>query len=236
MERLRNLALQLFNIHLASPQLEALAVLERELILWNEKVNLTAIRDPEGIRIKHFLDSFSCVLAWKEKPPARLIDIGTGAGFPGLPLKILYPSMRLTLVESIGKKTAFCRHMVEVFGFDGVEVITARAETVGRDPAHRQSYDWAVARAVAGLPVLVEYLVPLVHTGGAVLAQKGQGGLAEARLAEKAVRILGGKARPLIPIALPGIPEERYLIIVDKITSTPSIYPRLPGTPSKKPL
>src|SRR5690242_10266619 len=112
MDNIIQSARELFNIHLNGNQVIALANYERELLEWNQKFNLTAIRDPESIRIKHFLDSFSCVLAWKAKPPLRLIDVGTGAGFPGLPLKIIYPSMHLTLVESVGKKVAFCRHIV----------------------------------------------------------------------------------------------------------------------------
>jgi 16S rRNA (guanine527-N7)-methyltransferase len=155
MEKLVHAAQQLFGIHLTGRQVVALLTLERELLAWTDKFNLTAIRDEEGIRTKHFLDSFSCVLAWKENPPKSLIDIGTGAGFPGIPLKILYPSMQLTLVESVGKKTAFCRHIVEVLKLEDVEVITARAEEVGQIPARRESYDWALARAVANLPVLV---------------------------------------------------------------------------------
>lgn len=209
---------------------------ESELLAWNEKFNLTAIRDTEGIRTKHFLDSFSCVLAWKEIPPRRLIDIGTGAGFPGIPLKILYPSMRLTLVESVGKKANFCRHIIETLKLEVTEVITARGEDVGQMPAHRESYDWAVARAVATLPVLAEYLLPLVQVGGAMLAQKGQSGPAETHKADKALKLLGGRTRQLLPVTLPGVADERFLIVVDKVAATPPQYPRKPGIPTKKPL
>ena len=236
MEKLVHAAQQLFGIHLTGRQVVALLTLERELLAWTDKFNLTAIRDEEGIRTKHFLDSFSCVLAWKENPPKSLIDVGTGAGFPGIPLKILYPSMQLTLVESVGKKTAFCRHIVEVLKLEDVEVITARAEEVGQIPARRESYDWALARAVANLPVLVEYLLPLAHLGGAMLAQKGQSGPAEAHKAEKALQLLGGRMRQLIPVTLPGVVEERYLVVVDKIAATPPQYPRKPGIPAKNPL
>ncbi|MDP2965861.1 MAG: 16S rRNA (guanine(527)-N(7))-methyltransferase RsmG, partial [Pelolinea sp.] len=179
---------------------------------------------------------FSCVLAWKENPPRRLIDIGTGAGFPGIPLKILYPSMRLTLVESVGKKANFCRHMIETLKLEAVEVVTARAEDVGQMPAHREAYDWAVARAVANLPVLLEYLLPLVQVGGAMLAQKGQSGPAETHKAEKALKILGGRTRQLLPVTLPGVADERFLVVVDKVAATPPQYPRKPGVPAKKPL
>jgi 16S rRNA (guanine527-N7)-methyltransferase len=236
MEKLVQDAQRLFGLNLTSRQVQALSIYERELIACNEKVNLTAIRDEAGIRTKHFLDSFSCILAWKDRPPGRLIDVGTGAGFPGIPLKILYPSMQLTLVESIGKKADFCRHIVESLDLGSVEVITARAEEVGQLPAHREAYDWAVARAVALLPVLVEYLLPLVKIGGTILAQKGQSGPEEANQAERALRLLGGHLRQLIPVTLPGVVEERYLVVVDKTAATPRTYPRLPGTPAKKPL
>ncbi|MDP2995041.1 MAG: 16S rRNA (guanine(527)-N(7))-methyltransferase RsmG [Anaerolineales bacterium] len=236
MEKLVHEAKKLFGVHLTGRQVVALMTFERELLAWNEKFNLTAIRDAEGIRTKHFLDSFSCVLAWKENPPRRLIDIGTGAGFPGIPLKILYPSMRLTLIESVGKKANFCRHMIETLKLEAVEVFTARAEDVGQMPAHREAYDWAVARAVANLPVLAEYLLPLVQVGGAMLAQKGQSGPAETHKAEKALKILGGRMRQLLPVTLPGVADERYLVVVDKVAATPPQYPRKPGEPAKKPL
>jgi 16S rRNA (guanine527-N7)-methyltransferase len=236
MEKLVHEALQLFGVHLTGRQVVALMAFERELLAWNEKLNLTAIRDVEGIRTKHFLDSFSCALAWKENPPRRLIDIGTGAGFPGIPLKILYPSMRLTLVESVGKKANFCRHIVETLKLDATEVVTARAEDVGQMPAHREAYDWAVARAVANLPVLAEYLLPLVQVGGAMLAQKGQSGPAETHKTEKALKILGGRTRQLLPVTLPGVADERFLVVVDKVAATPPQYPRKPGIPAKKPL
>jgi 16S rRNA (guanine527-N7)-methyltransferase len=236
MERLVHAAQQLFGIRLTGRQMVALITFENELLAWNEKFNLTAIRDTEGIRTKHFLDSFSCVLAWKENPPKRLIDVGTGAGFPGIPLKILYPSMELTLVESVGKKANFCRHAVEILKLEAVDVVTARAEEVGQMPVQRESYDWAVARAVARLPVLAEYLLPMVQIGGRMLAQKGHSGPVEVHNAEKAFRLLGGQMRSLLPVALPGVAEERYLVVVDKIAATPLQFPRKPGFPAKQPL
>jgi 16S rRNA (guanine527-N7)-methyltransferase len=236
MDKLVRAARQLFGVHLMGRQVVALMTLENELLAWNDKFNLTAIRDTEGIRTKHFLDSFSCVLAWKENPPKRLIDVGTGAGFPGIPLKILYPYMELTLVESVGKKSNFCRHVIEILKLETVEVLTARAEEVGQIPERRESYDWAVARAVANLPVLSEYLLPLVKVGGRMLAQKGHRGPAEAHNAENAFRLLGGQMRSLLPVTLPGVAEERYLVVVDKVAATPPQYPRKPGFPAKSPL
>ncbi len=236
MEKLVQSAQALIGLRLSGRQVAALMDFERELMAWGEKVNLTAIRDSNGIRTKHFLDSFSCSLAWKDRPPRRLVDVGSGAGFPGIPLKILYPTLRLTLVESVGKKAAFCRHVVDALKLEDVEVVTARAEEVGQMPAHREGYDWAVARAVANLPVLAEYLLPLVRVGGAMLAQKGGSGPVEAHAADNALKLLGGRLRQLIPLTLPGVVEERYLVVVDKVSATPPQFPRKPGIPAKKPL
>ena len=236
METLARDALALFNVHLSRRQLAALTTYEKELLEWNQKFNLTAIRDAESIRTKHFLDSFSCVLAWKASPPNHLIDIGTGAGFPGIPLKILYPNLKLTLVESVGKKAMFCQHVVRVLGLDHVDVIQARAEDLGRNPQHREKYDWAAARAVANLNVLSEYLIPLVKVGGNILAQKGESGPAEAQSAEEAMKLLGGKLKQLVPVHLPGVADDRYLVVVEKVAATPPNYPRKPGMPMKQPL
>jgi len=236
MEQLARNAQASFGIHLTPHQLVALSIYEQELLEWNQKFNLTAIRDTEGIRTKHFLDSLSCVLAWKERPPRRLIDVGTGAGFPGIVLKIIYPAMKLTLMESVGKKANFCRHLVDKMSLEGVTVLTARAEEAGQMPDHREKYDWAVARAVADMPVLAEFLLPLVQIGGAMLAQKGESAHAETQSAEKTMRLLGGRVRQLIPVTLPGVVDERYLVVVDKVAATPPAYPRRAGVPAKKPL
>jgi 16S rRNA (guanine527-N7)-methyltransferase len=236
MEKLVQDASTLFNVHLTGRQLAAFVTYEKELLEWNSKFNLTAIRDSESIRTKHFLDSISCVQAWKGNPPNHLIDVGTGAGFPGIPLKILYPNLKLTLVESVGKKVTFCRHIVSVLGLEHVDVTQARAEELGQSPDHRERYDWAVARAVANLNVLSEYLIPLVKVGGMVLAQKGESGPAEAQSAEGAMKLLGGKLKQLIPVNLPGVAEDRYLVVIDKVAATPPKYPRKPGIPAKQPL
>jgi 16S rRNA (guanine527-N7)-methyltransferase len=236
MEALARHALKLFKIRLTSSQMRALSTYERELLDWNAKFNLTALHEPASIHTKHFLDSFSCALAWGHRPPRRLIDVGTGAGFPGLPLKIIHPAMSLTLVESVGKKAMFCEHVVRLLGLQGVEVIKARAEEVGCMAVHREGYDWAVARAVAQTRVLAEYLLPLVSVGGTALALKGESGPAEAQSAERALRLLGGHLKKLIPVHLPGIPDERYLVLIAKRAATPSKYPRKAGMPTKRPL
>jgi 16S rRNA (guanine527-N7)-methyltransferase len=236
MEKLVHDALEHFNVHITGRQVMSLLTYEKELLEWNQKFNLTAIRDVESIRVKHFLDSFSCVLAWGANPPGSLIDVGTGAGFPGIALKILYPNMKLTLVESVGKKAMFCQHIVDVLRLEHVNVLKARAEEVGQDQKYREKYDWAVARAVANLKVLAEYLLPLIRLGGTMLAQKGESGPAEAQSAENAMKILGGKLKQLIPVNLPGVVDDRYLVLVEKLAATPHTYPRNPGMPARLPL
>jgi 16S rRNA (guanine527-N7)-methyltransferase len=207
------------------------------LLEWNEKFNLTGIRDLDGIQVKHFLDSLSVLLAMPPHAGApRVVDVGTGAGFPGLPLKIVRPELRLTLVEATGKKVTFCQAVVDELKLAGVTVVKARAEDLGQDPAHRERYDFALARAVAEMPVLAEYLLPLVKQGGRAVAQKGENAPAEARGAAGALRRLGGELEQIIPVALPGVPEPRHLVVIKKISPTAPVYPRRPGVAAKSPL
>ena len=236
---MKQLAQQIYRqigMRLSARQMTLLEQYEQELLAWNERFNLTAIRDVEEVRVKHFLDSLTCVQAMRESPGKRLADIGTGAGFPGLVLKIVYPAVQLTLVESVGKKADFCRHVVNTLGLDNVEVIQERAENIGQLLAYREQFDWAVARAVAALPVLAEYLLPLVRVGGSMLAMKGESGPVESHASEHALQMLGGHLRQLVPVTLPGVVEERYLVIVDKVAATPARYPRRVGIPAKRPL
>ena len=236
MNKLAEVIFQQVGLRLTRRQLHALSIYERELMDWNTRFNLTAIRDAEEIRTKHFLDSFTCLAAMRDTPYDRVIDVGTGAGFPGLAMKIALPSMRLTLVESVGKKADFCRHMVRTLNLESVEVIQDRAEALGQNSAHREQYDWAIARAVAVMPVLAEYLLPLVRVGGSALAMKGENGPAETHAAEHAMRILGGQLKQLMAVHLPGVAEDRYLVVVQKVAATPSAYPRRVGIPTKRPL
>lgn len=237
MNSLPLLVKNLLGMDLSPVQEESFRVYAQELLLWNEQINLTAIREPADMIRKHFLDSLTCTYAWREmEPPASLIDIGTGAGFPGIPLKILMPGLRLTLVESIGKKADFCRHIVDTLLLENVEVITARAEEVGAQDTHREMYDAATARAVAQLNILAEYLLPLVRVGGFAIAQKGNTAPAESQQANRAITILGGVIRPLILVMIPRVEEARYLVVMKKIKPTPAAYPRRVGIPSRKPL
>jgi 16S rRNA (guanine527-N7)-methyltransferase len=245
METLASSARALLHLDLSLAQLAAFQTYADELRAWNERFNLTAIKDLEGIQVKHFLDSLSALKAIR---PAggeaagdgglrlRLIDVGTGAGFPGLPLKIVCPQLQLTLLEATGKKVKFCEHMVDKLKLSGVKVVKARAEEAGQDPAHREQYDWVVARAVAEMPTLAEYLLPLAKRGGRVLAQKGQDAPAETHAAAGAIKRLGGELELLIPVELPGIVETRHLVVIKKIAATPPSFPRRPGVPAKFPL
>ena len=221
--------------HPLSPaQLDQFAVYAAELRRWNERVNLTAIADETGIVTRHFLDSLRCAQSWGSAPQ-NLVDIGAGAGFPGLPLKILRPELQLTLVESIAKKAAFLRHMAEMLGLTNVEIVVARAEAAGRDPAQREHYDVAVARAVAELRVLAEYCLPLCRVGGRFLAPKGARIEDEFQAALPAITELGGRLVAIEPVELPEV-EPRTLVIIEKIAPTPPDYPRAPGVPAKRPL
>jgi len=227
----------LLGFELSKTQAEALLIYEQELLAWNERISLTAIRDVEGVRIKHFLDSLTVLLAWeRHSPPARLIDVGTGAGFPGLVLKLFWPTTQVTLVESVHKKADFCRHVAAKLGLKNLEVLAERAEVVGQDPAHRSTYDLAVARAVARMPILMEYLLPMVHRNGIAMAMKGETAPAETHAAEAAIKLMGGRLNKLVHIQLPGVVEERFIVIVNKIAHTPEEYPRRTGVPAKHPI
>jgi len=237
MERLIDGAQQLLGLKLTPQQRRAFHLYHKELMEWNARFNLTAVTDPEGVQIRHFLDSLSCLMVISDDTIAQsLIDVGSGAGFPGLPLKIIYPKLRLTLLEATGKKANFLRHLVDLMELRDVIVINARAEELGHDPAHREGYDWAVARAVASMPTLVEYLLPLCRLGGRCLAQKGEGAAAEVSSAESAILLLGGRLNRLLPVELPGLAEIRHLVLIDKVARTPTKYPRRPGIPAKRPL
>jgi 16S rRNA (guanine527-N7)-methyltransferase len=212
-----------------------------ELVAWNQKFNLTAITEYEQVQIRHFLDSLSCLVADEtslalKRPNARVIDVGTGAGFPGIPIKLVCPGIYLTLMEATGKKVTFLEHLIDRLDLRGVSPIHARAEELAHDPMHRAQYDLALARAVAELPVVVEYALPFCRVGGWVVAQKGEAGAAEAWTAGRAIAVLGGELRRVVPVELSGLPEDRSLVVVEKVSPTPANYPRRPGIPSKRPL
>jgi 16S rRNA (guanine527-N7)-methyltransferase len=226
-----------FGVELNDAILTQLASYAREMLDWNEnRANLTAITDPAAVETRHFLDSISLLGHLEIPQNARLIDVGTGAGFPGLVLKIIRPDIALTLMDSVGKKTAFLSHVVETMKLDKVQVVTARAEDAGQNKAHREKYEVVVARAVAHLPVLVEYLLPFCKVGGRCVAMKGESASREIEEAGHALKILGGKVVANHRVELPAVEDAHYLIVIEKIRPTPSEYPRQAGKPSKNPL
>lgn len=230
-------ARDLLGLELSAEQQLAFEKYSEELVIWNKsRANLTAITDPLAIEIRHFLDSLSVLRALPTGAGLRVIDVGTGAGFPGLPLRLVVPGLQLSLLEATGKKVAFLEHIVKVLNLSGVRFVNARAEEAGQDPAHREKYDVVLARAVAHMPILAEYLLPLCRIGGRCVAMKGESAAAEVAEAEHALRLLGGRLLTLTPVELPGVAETHYLIIIEKTAGTPAQYPRKPGFPAKKPL
>jgi 16S rRNA (guanine527-N7)-methyltransferase len=229
------------GLHLTADQQAGFQLYYEQLVAWNQKFNLTAVTGYEQVQIRHFLDSLSCLLAdgpsrALSQPHARAIDVGTGAGFPGLPLKLVCSPCRMTLLEATAKKVTFLDHLLDLLNLTSVTTIHARAEDLGHDPAHRGQYDLALARAVAELPVVAEYTLPFCRQGGWVVAQKGEAGAAEAWSAEPVIKLLGGELRSVVPVELPGLPEDRSLVVIQKVGPTPVAYPRRPGVPTKRPL
>ena len=222
------------GVRLTAVQQEQFARYLSILMDWNGRMNLTAVREPAAIETRHFLDSLTCAPLIGDLNGQRLIDVGTGAGLPGLPLKILYPEMQLTLVESVGKKTRFLQAVVDELALTDVIILQERAEALGQQHAYREKYDWAVARAVAKLPTLAEYLLPFCKVGGHMLAQKGRRAEEETAVSHHAITLLGGGAPELHPITLTD--DGTTIILVEKIKRTPKMYPRHIGTPAKMPL
>jgi 16S rRNA (guanine527-N7)-methyltransferase len=245
MQRLTAGAMQL-GLNLLPVQLAAFESYSQELLAWNEMFNLTAITDPEQVEIRHFLDSLSLIPALAAHEgitvPALLartphiVDIGAGAGFPGLALRIVWPRARFVLLEATAKKVRFLEHIAGKLGFSDVQLVHGRAEELGLREPHRAGFDLVVARAVASLPTLVEYLLPFSKRGGRVVAYKGSAAHEEAMCSEEAIRTLGGRLTKLIPVEVPGLAETRVLVLMDKIAQTPEGYPRGRGLPRKRPL
>jgi 16S rRNA (guanine527-N7)-methyltransferase len=229
-------AAQEFGLVLTSDQQTAFDLYYHELIDWNACINLTSITEHDQVVVKHFLDSLSIAPILRPlASAARLIDIGAGAGFPGIPLKIAFPDLRLTLLETTGKKVEFLKHVIARLQLRDAIAIQARAEDAGRSPDHREQYDVAVARAVANMATLAEYALPFVRKGGVFIAQKGVDVDEELKQAACALKELGGRVRETVPVQLPGL-EPRHLIVVEKTAPTPDKYPRRAGIPERKPL
>jgi 16S rRNA (guanine527-N7)-methyltransferase len=223
-----------FEIDLSPDQIDQFDLYADHLIEWNARFNLTSIVDPGEIVIKHFLDSLSAARLIPRA--AKLIDVGAGAGFPGIPIMIARPELSLTLLEATKKKCDFLEAMIDELKLQNVNVVNARAEDAAHDVAYREQYDVAIARAVAEMPTLSEYLLPFVKIGGLAIAMKSNDTQQETDRAEAAIKTLGGQLQQIVPVIIPGLNEERYLVVIEKITAMPEKYPRRAGVPSKKPI
>jgi len=226
------------GIELTPRQCEQFQVYYQELIDWNRRLNLTAITDYEEVQVKHFLDSLTVVLAlkWPLNKGIRLIDVGTGAGIPGIPLKILLPDIRLVLLDATRKKAGFLEHVTQKMDLKGVEIVVGRAEEIAHRSEYREQFKIVLSRAVAGLPALVELTLPFCAIGGGFIAQKKGDLNTEIRQACQAISLLGGKLADVKRIDLPEFTDTRWLVVIDKIGETPPQYPRRPGIPAKRPL
>ena len=226
------------GLRLSVAQLEGFRRYYRWLIRWNDRINLTTVTEWEAVQTRHFLDSLSVI----EAVPAatlesgRFVDIGTGAGLPGIPLKLAFAGARGTLVDATAKKVDPLNRLVDDLGLDGIEAIHGRAETLGHSDELREGFDLVVARAVAPMPVLAELTLPFCRVGGTVVVHKTDRAEAEILSAEYAIAVLGGEVSHTVEATWEGPDSGRKLIVVEKVRETPANYPRRPGMPSKRPL
>lgn len=230
------------GITLAEGQIDKFLLFLQELKDWNRKFNLTSIDDEEEILVKHFVDSLSCLSLVPDElygEIRKVIDVGSGAGFPGIPLRIYRRELHMTLLEATGKKVEFLIHISRKLGLEkDLQIVHGRAEEYGKKAEHREKYDLAVSRAVSDLAVLAEYCLPFVRVGGIFISQKGRQIGDELKRARKAIEILGGRLRQVLPyrLLLRGQELERNLVLVDKVAKTPEEYPRRPGMAARRPI
>jgi len=227
------------GLELTRRQLEQFQTYYRELIDWNQRMNLTRITGYQEVQIRHFLDSLTVVLALDlpvAKAGFRLIDVGTGAGIPGIPLKILLPGIKLVLLDATAKKAAFLHHIKDELELDDVEVVIGRAEEIAHQARYRENFELVLSRAVANLPALVELTLPFCALGGSFIAQKKGAIDLEIESAARAISLLGGKLREVKKVDLEEFTDKRWLLIIDKVAPTPGKYPRRPGIPAKRPI
>ncbi|QED49944.1 16S rRNA (guanine(527)-N(7))-methyltransferase RsmG [Cytobacillus dafuensis] len=229
-------ALAAKGINLSPQQIEQYEKYYSILVEWNEKMNLTAITDKSEVYLKHFYDSISAAFYFDFNHPFHLCDVGAGAGFPSLPIKIAFPELRVTIVDSLNKRIGFLEHLSKELGLENIQLIHDRAETFGQKKEYRETFDVVTARAVARLSVLSELCLPLVKAGGTFVAMKGASAKEELDVGKKAIAILGGKLQHSYSFTLPEEESERNILIINKEKATPKKYPRKPGTPNKTPI
>lgn len=222
------------NIKIDENQLKKFELFKFELIEWNKKINLTRITEENDIYIKHFFDSLQIAKYVNEK--TKIIDVGTGAGFPGIPLKIYYPNIEITLLDSVNKKIIYLEDIIKKLELKNIELIHGRVEDIGQENQYREQFDVVVSRAVANMTTLSEYLIPLAKNGGKIICMKGSNVKDELEQARKAINLLGGEIEKIEEYNLPNTDIKYNLIIIRKIKNTPNIYPRKAGMPSSKPL
>lgn len=222
------------SIEFSNIQIEKFYKYMNLLIEWNEKINLTAITEPKEIIIKHFIDSLTVLKDIKGKN--TLVDVGTGAGFPGIPLKIMDEEIKITLLDSLNKRINFLNEVINQLDLKNIETIHSRVEEAGKNKKYRESFDIATARAVANLATLSEYMLPLVKVGGKSICMKGSEVSEELQNSKKAISILGGEIENIDNFQLPKSDMMRNIVIIKKVKNTPNKYPRKPGTPSKEPI
>lgn len=230
------LLLEQKGINLTPKQEQQFQLYYKLLVEWNEKMNLTAITEEDDVYLKHFYDSIAASFYYDFKAGQRLIDVGAGAGFPSIPLKIVYPDVHVSIVDSLKKRIGFLEHLASELKLEGVSFYHDRAETFGQNPEHREQYDIVTARAVARLSVLSELCLPLAKVNGDFIAMKGAGTIDEVTDAKKAIKVLGGKLISDDSFVLPIEESERHIVRIRKEKPTIKKYPRKPGTPNKLPL
>lgn len=223
-----------FDIKINDEQIKSFEKYMNLLLEWNEKINLTAITQPEEIKLKHFVDSLTVLKYINDDD--KVIDIGTGAGFPGIPLKIMNKNTKITLLDSLNKRINFLNIVIEKLDLSNIQAIHGRAEEIARNKLYREKYDVAVSRAVANLSTLTEYMLPFVKIGGKCICMKGANVNEELERAQNAIKELGGEIERVDNFYLSDNDNERNIIVIKKIKKTKSKYPRKAGTPSKEPL